>query len=207
MLNALRKNQSSFVEIFLKRKELIYPFGFVNIAETFELVPRCLLVRKLSKVVEFEWCVITAWQQVSHPVEGDSAEERRGGVHIGAPHVIEPFNGIPPALLHLSKTEISLRMYSRWENRLKYLSDAMFIHLTLRGEENSRSKTPLAVCFYQVEEVVNANGEKAFNTSVCFNYKFRGYDRYINEWKKIYNRGKNASLYLYRENNLNISVF
>jgi len=86
-----------------------YPFGLVNVAKAFKLVPRGFLVRKLSKIMEFERCVITAQQQVSHPVEGDLAEKRRSRMHVGVLGVIGLFNGIPPAFLHLTTK------HHRWE--------------------------------------------------------------------------------------------
>lgn len=45
--------------------------------------------------------MITAQQQVNHPVEGNPAEERRGRVHVGTPCIIGPFNGVLSTLLHL----------------------------------------------------------------------------------------------------------
>lgn len=90
---------------YIRKKEEAqsrYPFTFINIVETFELIPRGLLVRKLSKVVEFERRVVAARQQVGHPVKGDSAEERRNGVHIGIPRDIGSPDGVLPGLLHLT---------------------------------------------------------------------------------------------------------
>lgn len=85
-----------------KKAQNSYPFSLVNVTKTFELVPRGLLIRKLSKIMKLERRMVTAQQQVSHPVEGDSAEERRGRVHVGVPRVIGPLNGVPSAFLHLT---------------------------------------------------------------------------------------------------------
>lgn len=90
------------------------------------------------------------------------------------------------------------------ENRLKCRATRCLYVWFCAREENSSSKTPLVVCFYRVEEVVNANDGKAFNTSVCIDYKFPGdtyFNRYINKREKIYNREK-MPLCLYIEDRL-----